>query len=72
MTLIEMEKLEKIFFENPDNSADYNAYLIDKDLPLLNRVVLFWAKAQGLSETNAKNFSLFMANKALKEAGVAK
>lgn len=69
MTLTEMKKFEKSFFESADNRADYKAYLIDRDLPLLNRVVLFWAKAQGLSETSAKNFSLFIADKAQKDNG---
>lgn len=66
MTLKEMEALEKKFFQENDNRADYNAYLLDRDLALLNRVVFFWAKSQGITEIEAKNFSLYMANKAQK------
>lgn len=67
MTLKKMEALEKKFFQQNDNRADYNAYLLDRDLALLNRVVFFWAKAQGVTEIEAKNFSLYIANKAQKE-----
>ena len=67
MTLKEIEQLEKRFFQENDNRTDYNAYLLDRDLALLNRVVFFWAKTQGIKEIEAKNFSLYIANKAQKD-----
>ncbi len=67
MTLKEIEQLEKRFFQENDNRTDYNAYLLDRDLALLNRVVFFWAKTQGITEIEAKNFSLYIANKAQKD-----
>lgn len=67
MTLIELEKLTEKFLENNDNRADYSAYLQDRDINLLNKVVFNWGKANGLDNVKAKTFSLYIAEKAQRE-----